>query len=175
MKGVVYGMKKIKLIIATHKEYQMPNDSIYLPLHVGAEGKKDLGYDKDNSGDNISNKNSNYCELTGLYWAWKNLKDDYIGLVHYRRHFTLKKRKYKSQEERIKNVLSSDEIENILSKTDIILPKQRNYFIENLYDHYKHTMYVEPLDKTGEIIRKKYPDYYNEFDKIKEKKKSSYV
>lgn len=57
----------------------MPKDEMYLPLHVGAEGKfdasgkpLDLGYTKDNTGENISEKNSYFCELTGLYWAWKN-------------------------------------------------------------------------------------------------------
>ncbi|MCI6655458.1 MAG: DUF4422 domain-containing protein [Clostridium sp.] len=43
----------------------------------------------DNKGDNISGKNKQYCELTGLYWLWKNTSEDYIGLVHYRRHFLL--------------------------------------------------------------------------------------
>ncbi|MCS4465828.1 DUF4422 domain-containing protein [Clostridium botulinum] len=70
----------IKILVATHKKYSMPKESMYLPIHVGCEGKKDLGYIGDNTGDNISLRNSNYCELTGLYWAWKNLKCDYIGL-----------------------------------------------------------------------------------------------
>ena len=89
--------KKFKVVIATHKKYKMPSDTMYIPLHVGAEGKKDekgnildLGYQKDNIGENISELNANFCELTGLYWAWKNLNYDYIGLVHYRRYFTLK-------------------------------------------------------------------------------------
>lgn len=78
--------KDIKIIVAAHKKYHMPEDSCYLPLHVGKKGKDDLGYLGDDTGDNISEKNPYYCELTGLYWAWKNLKADYIGLVHYRRH-----------------------------------------------------------------------------------------
>ena len=84
----------IKVIIATHKKYRMPEDKLYLPLHVGAEGKTDeegnpldLGYQKDNTGENISELNPSFCELTGLYWAWKNLDADYVGLAHYRRHF----------------------------------------------------------------------------------------
>ncbi len=91
--------KEVKIIIATHKKYKMPTDNMYLPLHVGAEGKKDkdgielnLGYIKDNTGENISELNSSFCELTGLYWAWKNLNSDYIGLAHYRRHFSLSKK-----------------------------------------------------------------------------------
>ena len=73
----------IKILVATHKAYWMPEDDVYLPLHVGREGKQDLGFVGDNIGDNISLKNPNFCELTGLYWAWKNLQCDYIGLCHY--------------------------------------------------------------------------------------------
>ena len=76
----------IKVIVAAHKPYRMPQDSMYLPLHVGrALADHNLGWQGDNTGDNISLKNPYYCELTGLYWAWKNLKADAIGLVHYRR------------------------------------------------------------------------------------------
>lgn len=96
-------MKKgniVKIVIATHKKYKMPKDEMYLPLHVGAEGKIDsngnelnFGYIKDNTGDNISYLNLSFCELTGLYWAWKNLDADYIGLSHYHRYFSMRNKK----------------------------------------------------------------------------------
>lgn len=38
----------IKIIIAAHKKYRMPQDDIYLPIHVGAEGKAPIGYQGDN-------------------------------------------------------------------------------------------------------------------------------
>ena len=159
-------MKNIKVIVATHKKYQMPNDSMYIPTQVGKAGKESLGYREDNDGENISEKNSCFCELTGLYWAWKNLDADYIGLVHYRRYFTNVKRIPKQEEEKFKCILSEDDAQKILESTDIILPKKRKYYIENLYSHYEHTMYIEPLDETRKIIEEKCPEYLEEFDKL---------
>lgn len=159
--------KNIKIVIATHKKYKMPEDEMYLPLHVGSEGKEDLGYQKDNTGENVSLKNPYFCELTGLYWAWKNLNADYIGLAHYRRHFMYTK---KSNNDKFLNVLTYKEASDLLEKNDVILPKKRNYIIETLYNHYKHTMYVEPLDETRNIIKKLYPDYLDEFDNLKKRR-----
>ena len=159
-------MKNIKVIIATHKKYQMPEDKMYVPLHVGAEGKDSIGYKGDNTKDNISSKNPFFCELTGLYWAWKNLDADYIGLAHYRRHFASKK---VDKKDLFNSVLTLNEADKILKNVDIITPNMRKYYIENLYNHYKHTLHVEPLDITGEIIKEKYPDYYEEFEKLKKR------
>lgn len=50
-------MKNIKIIVATHKKYSMPEDSMYVPVHVGKLGKDDLGYIGDDSGEHISDKN----------------------------------------------------------------------------------------------------------------------
>ena len=158
-----------KVLVATHKIYQMPTDNIYLPIYVGANKKEEIKFIGDNTGDNISEKNPYYCELTALYWAWKNMKVEYLGLVHYRRHFTLKKIIPRDEEKKFKIVLDSTQLSDLLKQTDIILPKKRKYYIENLYNHYKHTMYVEPLDETRNIIKEKYPDYIEEFDKLKKR------
>ena len=159
--------KNIKVIVATHKKYQMPEDEMYIPVQVGAEGKEKIEkFIQDNIGDNISLKNPYFCELTGLYWTWKNLDADYKGLVHYRRYFTNAKKIPKEENEKFKMVLTQKEAESILERTDVILPKKRNYYIENLYSHYAHTMYVEPLDETRKIIEEKYPEYLEEFNKL---------
>lgn len=159
-------MKTIKIIVAAHKKYQMPKDPMYLPVQVGAEGKEPIGYQSDNKGKNISSKNPYFCELTGLYWAWKNLDANYIGLSHYRRHFSVQKHIPKDKNKKFECILKENELKKILEHTDVVLPKKRKYYIENLYNHYKHTMYIEPLDITGQIIKEKYPQYYDEFEKL---------
>ena len=141
--------------MAAHKKYRMPKDKMYLPLQVGAKGKNSIGYQKDDIGDNISDKNSSFSELTGLYWAWKNLDAEYIGLVHYRRHFR-GKQKGKDPFDRI---LTLEEANKLLKDSDILVTTKRKYFIVNIYNHYANTLYVETLDKAKEILEQKYPEY----------------
>lgn len=158
-------MKNIKIIIATHKKYNMPEDDIYIPLHVGAKGKSGIGYKRDDTGENISEKNAGFCELTGLYWAWKNLNCSFLGLVHYRRHFS-----YKKKGSLWKSVLTTCQAEKLCGKYDIILPKKRKYYIETLYSHYVHTHYVEHLIETRKILKDKYPEYLVYFDRVMKQK-----
>lgn len=154
----------IKFLVATHKKYWMPKDEVYLPIHVGKAGKHDLGYIGDNTGDNISIKNPNYCELTAIYWAWKNLKADYIGLVHYRRYFT--KHNFRNYEKKKQDILLKSDFENILKDVDIIVPDKRKYYIETNRSHYNHAHYKKDLDETENIIKELYPEYSIAFNKV---------
>ena len=82
--------RNVKILVCCHKRDVMATEEPYMPIHVGKalHPDVDLGIQGDDTGDNISLKNSSYCELTGMYWAWKNLKGvDVIGLCHYRRYF----------------------------------------------------------------------------------------
>ena len=158
--------KKISIVVATHKKYDMPKEKIYLPVQAGASLAEDLGYQRDDEGINISEKNPFYSELTAIYWAWKNLDVDYIGLVHYRRHFKTEKNKHKKEKNRIQLVATQKEIEKLLEETDVILPKKRNYYIESIYSHYEHTMYIETLNEAKNILQEKYPEYLLEFNRL---------
>lgn len=154
--------KNVKIIIAVHKKYQMPIDSMYLPVHVGAVGKESIGYQRDDEGDNISDLNPYFCELTGLYWAWKNLDADYIGLVHYRRHFTM----HPHAKDLWNAVLKENEIKNDFKKIKVFVPYKRRYYIETLYSHYAHTHYISQLDETKKVIKERCPEYVEAFDKV---------
>lgn len=155
----------IKIIVATHKKYWMPSDSMYLPVHVGAKGKESIGYQRDDEGDNISEKNANYCELTGLYWAWKNLDADYVGLAHYRRHFSNRNK----SSDKTRRVITKGELEEKLKKTDVLLPTPRNYWIESNYSQYVHAHHAIDLDTTKQILEEKYPEYLTAWDECMKK------
>ena len=155
----------IKILVATHKKYWMPEDDVYVPIHVGREGKEPLGYLKDNTGDNISLKNANYCELTGLYWAWKNLNCEYIGLCHYRRYFA-NKAKSSDLSDKKAAIFHRQDYEVLLQKYDVILPKKRNYYIETVRSQYEHAHNKRDLDEAEKIMQELYPEYSDCFTKV---------
>ena len=120
-----------KILVASHKQYWMPSDSLYLPVQVGAAQHEHLeGFAHDDEGDNISEKNPRYCELTALWWGWRNLDCDWLGLAHYRRHFA-------GSGER--GVLTSDEAAELVAQGKVVVAKARNYHIETIASHYMHT------------------------------------
>lgn len=159
--------QNIKIMVVTHKEAPMPkNDSLYIPTLVG-NNKENIYFSncfKDDIGINISEKNPNYCELTALYWAWKNLNADYIGLVHYRRLFV--------EPNNAKEIVSIETISELLKENDVILPKKRNYYIETTASHYKHNHNFEDLLETRKIIEEDFPNYISSFDLVMKETKS---
>jgi len=162
----------IKILVATHKEYRMPKDNMYLPIHVGKENSPhSLPFIGDDSGEHISSKNPNYCELTALYWAWKNLDADFIGLAHYRRHFVLHKPGLFCRD-KFTHVLTSTQIEPILQKYPLLLPKPRNYFIETNYSQFVHAHPEESILLAKQIIAEKFPEYLSAFEEAMRRTKA---
>ena len=153
---------KIKVLVAAHKNYQMPTDQLYLPAFVGKDLHPDVNhtFQGDNTGDNISRKNGTYNELTALYWGWKNLDVDALGLVHYRRYLSL------SHKKSLDSVLTYDQAEQILQIADIILPQKRRYYIETNESHYLHAHHHEPFEVMEKVIKQDYPEYAASFDKV---------
>ncbi|MFV0558810.1 MAG: DUF4422 domain-containing protein, partial [Enterococcus sp.] len=149
----------IKMLVVTHKEAPMPSDTaLYIPMLVGPN-KNQLQFHhayRDDEGVNIAEKNPNYCELTAMYWAWKNLDAKYVGITHYRRLFMDLKDKHLPVQE--------ETLAKLFEEVDVILPKKRNYYIENTWSHYKHNHNIADLKMTKEIIAEKYPSYIPFFE-----------
>ncbi|MEG9533226.1 DUF4422 domain-containing protein [Mannheimia indoligenes] len=158
-------MKRLTVLVATHKKYKFPRVEYYIPILVGCVNTNlELGILRDDLGENISGKNPNFCELTALYWAWKNgifEKNDYVGLVHYRRYF-------KGEYPFLKNkyILSEKNIQEDLSQVDCLVPKKRKYYIETVYSHYKNAHYINDLDLAVSIIIEKNPEYLTACNKV---------
>ena len=157
----------IQIAVAAHKPYRMPDDACYLPVHVGAALHPEacLDMQQDNEGDNISEKNGAYSELTALYWLWKNSDADYKGLAHYRRHFG-KPGVRRAVGDVYNRIAGHDDFEKVFRETgaQVILPRSRNYVIETIGGHYRHTHPGEHLDVIRDILAEDCPQYLPAFD-----------
>ena len=125
----------------------------------------------------IAEKNSSFCELTGLYWAWQNgifKNNQYVGLVHYRRYFTKRSQRYSDYTSMDEVVLSRGDLDNLLSQNDVLVPKKRRYYIETLYSHYAHTLDGSHLDVARDVIKQLSPEYLTAFNKVM-KQRSGYM
>lgn len=157
-----------KIIVCYHKPFHLFANEVLLPLHVG-KANSSINIDNmigDNTGDNISFKNGNYCELTGLYWAWKNLEADNYGLFHYRRFLDVMG-KYKGQIYPSKIKLSDwskENLDSLMCEYDVILPTKSKFKI-SVYERYKKDHIGKDLDAVIDIIKKDYPQYTSAVDK----------
>lgn len=159
---------KTAIYVMTHKPFEVPDDSMYVPLHVGRKPWLDRKEDKekelllytgDDSGDNISEQNCYYSELTGLYWAWKNSAADIIGCCHYRRYL-LNAQRY---------MFTEKEIHALLKEYDVITTKslQLNYsYYEGFAFHHKRIY----LDETARVLGEQYPEYYKTYERLVQEK-----
>lgn len=98
----------------------------------------------DNIGDNISSRNKQFCELTGLYWIWKNAKEAIVGLEHYRRHF----------------ILEDDWLDKFISNDiDVILPTPL-YVGPSLAENYRSRHVASDLDYMLQVMKEIHSDDY---------------
>jgi hypothetical protein len=150
----------------------MPDDPMYLPVFCGATLRKPeeipKGYQRDDEGDNISAKNPNYCELTSLYWAWKNLPPEVeaIGLCHYRRHFSAKGLLGYKLAGKWESILTTPQAEKVLENADVALPNKRWYYIETIWNQYVHAHHQAELELTRDYVRKQSDMYAAAWDKV---------
>ncbi len=174
-------VSKIKILICCHKPCKLPKDDIFLPIQVGAAiSDIDLGMQRDDQVngqpcDNISAKNKSYCELTAMYWAWKNIKKiypdlEYIGLNHYRRYFdfekfTIAKDVFIKKEERLIDYRINKKVFDYLAKGHTIVAKEA-YFNCSLWTQYCLNHFSDDIRVLKNVISELYPDYLPSFNKI---------
>lgn len=146
----------MKIYVVTHNPSitGVKKNGIYEPILVGSYNKKSHNILRDDTGDNISDLNQNFCELTALYWIWKNSTEDIVGLCHYRRFFS---NRWLVDDE--KYFLQHDDIEQSLNGggVSIILPRKK-------YGMQTNSMFGKaPSPRDMDFVRKtideKFPEY----------------
>ena len=137
-----------KIFTITHKQFTPPKDTMYVPLHVGRARAEDLGYLGDHTGDSISHLNPYFCELTGMYWLWKNNHNvDIIGICHYRRYLINKSG----------NIFTEKELQELLNRYDILTTKLLT-LPKPYYEGFSANHHSKDLVATGNVIKEKYPE-----------------
>lgn len=161
-------MADIKLLVCCHQKTAVPQHPLLVPVQVGAvlaqEHFADFAYD--DAGENISGKNRSYCELTALYWAWKNLDADYYGLFHYRRYLypdPAEKRPYRveaSPTGELLETLGYAGFASLIEGYDLVLPKPEEMFV-SVREHYAAAPFHhgKDLELAEAIVRELYPEY----------------
>jgi hypothetical protein len=174
--------KKVRIYVSMHKLSYVPqNNNFIVPIQVGAAiaDERFDGMAHDDEGENISEKNKRYCELTAQYWAWKNDTDaDYYGFWHYRRYFSFNESE--NENENVWGVLPCDllnekslkqycidelHISQATENYDIIVPSEWECFedgkLMTVYEHWCKHFKKEDLDLSIKIVGTKYPEYYH--------------
>ncbi|MCX2717305.1 DUF4422 domain-containing protein [Helicobacter sp. MIT 21-1697] len=189
----------IKILVCYHKISPIIGNDVLQPILLGAANASEYTIgglqtlcDKagvpllyDNNGEHISELNPYFCELTAMYWAWKNLEADYYGLFHYRRVFDFKGKMQLQNPYDVNKVrlsphqiqrnfgLSPQYIESACKKADILVSKRiivsygwetSRFF--NQYEIYARDHHQKDLDIVLEIIRNKYPHYEEALQKV---------
>lgn len=142
--------KELGIFMATHSKKCEQIAEWIIPIQVGAAFKTNyIEQVVDCTQDHISHKNKSFCEITALYWMWKNTQYHNIGLYHYRRRFALEK----------------EQIFSLLSHSDIILPKEKKLRI-SVEEQYIKEHGNEDWNKMLQVLQKRYPEYYESSRKI---------
>lgn len=179
-------MKDIKILVSVYKDRAEAVGDFIIPVSSGAENYKDEDFLplKDNSGLNISAKNDSYCELTVMYWAWKNLECDVCGLMHQRRYFDFSGDKIYSYDKQsklpkpyrifdvpdektlLKIHADFKSISELTDKYELIAPLRENIFqsVKSQYEENDGNGF-DDLSLICEIIGEKYPEYLQSAEK----------
>ena len=140
---------RTKILVCCHKpDPAIRTEEPYLPIQLGKalHPDLDLGFATDDTGDNISDRNAGWSELTGIYWGWKNVQDaDYMGVCHYRRYFKID--------------FSKQSVEELLKGKDIIAAKRKKQLCK--YERLRNLAWYTSLEDTYlyiDTVLALYPD-----------------
>lgn len=143
--------------INNEESFKDPN---YYTIMLNSNKIPNISYNySDNIGNNISNKNLTYVDLTGVYWIWKNIHNSiYKGNVHYKRFFTTNDHK----------ILSSNEILNLLkdNNKDCLISECARLEGRTVYQIFNDFHGHENMDECYKVIKDIKPEYVKDFENV---------
>lgn len=153
------------IYVCCHEDCPLPKNELLIPLQAGrANAAFPLNMAGDDSGDNISARNQNFCELTVLYWIWRNTRHECFGLCHYRRFLNLagNETELDSFEEfTARSGHTPDNLNQLMNDYDLILPRAKTKSGgASLYQLYAAAHHIGDLDLALSIIRNVYPHMF---------------
>ncbi|MBR4496564.1 MAG: DUF4422 domain-containing protein [Acholeplasmatales bacterium] len=152
---------KMNIYVVTHKIIDNPLPDNYSYIMVNANKTSHNYKYGDNVGDNISEKNPNYCELTAGYYIWKNdHENDIVGIAHYRRFLTTNR--FSSN---IKSYVNEKNICRDLKKYDFISTKPYKTKM-TVKEHMGLNVREKDLVLLRKAINEVCPDYLESYDKV---------
>lgn len=162
----------VKIYVCCHQQGFYVHQDGYIPIQVGKKNSNiDLGIDVDDTGDNISEKNPWYCELTAQYWIWKNVRDvDYVGLCHYRRYWDFNPNFFNRFKDYIhvntEYINTHTHINgDSLRQYDVILPITQNQNIP-LFDSLCMSHVHNDVLILSKVVEDLYPDFKSDYDQV---------
>lgn len=180
-----YEGQPIRIFVSTHKDVELFKSNILQPVQVGAaRASAPIGFAlRDCDGENISELNPMYCELTTQYWAWKNVDAEYYGFCHYRRYFDFNERRHEENDfgeimfDRIGSkaqrefCLDDKSIAEAVRGYDVITTEFKDLRefpgeFNTPWEHYNDApqLHIEDLELVMRILGEMHPDYIEDAD-----------
>jgi len=161
-------MQGLRIYVVGHKAGMIPVEGACCPIHVGragyvrrmmAEGGKGLGPDDpmadmigDDTGENISLKNPQYCEMTAHYWIWKNVHDtEFVGVCHYRRFFGIE--------------ISEGNVSEVMADADVLMVEP-SWYVDSVYAYFAKFMGAENMTILWMVMKRICPEYVETLEQV---------
>lgn len=161
------------VFVVSHKPFLPPLDPVYIPIQVGYG--ESLGFLRDNQQENISEKNTTFCELTALYFIWKNIDVPNVGLVHYRRYFQVRNQNWQRLRYTILRwqgkalcgrfrIATKQDFETLLQHYDWIIPEAYHLGTHSVREHYAAYHKIQDWVCVKQLVAEMSPEYLSDFE-----------
>jgi len=149
-------MSRVRIFVVAHKPSPIPRSGVLVPIHVGRAAsryREEMGeYIGDDTGENISEKNPKYCEMTAHYWIWKNVRDaEFVGVCHYRRFFGVD--------------VTEENVGELMAGYDVMMVEP-SWYVDSVYSYFAKFVGAENMMILAEVMKRQCPEYFGTLERV---------